>query len=510
MNMRIMRHRRNSFQLPVSFFSEMLLLVALAVLVFPGGRKLIAQQPEMIPDGYTTEEVTTPEGVLFEPSGMDVHPETGVLYVATRRGEVWTYEDGNWNRFAEGLHDPTGLLITKRGHILVGHKPEVTRLIDTDQDGRADVYRSINDSWGLSRNYCEYTHGPVRDRQGNLFVSLNLSDLAGHDGHPGRVKGSLMGHNAAYRGWCIRITPDGKMDPYAYGLRSPAGIGISPEDEVFVTTNQGDWMPFSGLVHIKRNQFYGHPASLQDLEKFEDRDLNEIPNETYDRMRTKPVVWFPYNEISHSPGNPVWDTPERSFGPFDGQIFVGDQTRANVFRIALEKVQGRYQGAVFNFVDHLDSGALRLTFGSDGTSLWVGQTDRGWSSVGGEPFSLHRIMYDGNTVPFSMHHISLTSDGFSVKFTCPANRSVLKKKNVKVSHWTYKYFSEYGSPKVDKQEAPIQSVSVNENGTRAGITLENDLRTDRIYRIHLENLTSQDGEKLEVNNGYYTVNRLRE
>lgn len=493
---------------PVILRPKTLFLLALAIVAFPVGQKLDAQQPETIPDGYRLEQVAMPEDVVFEPSGMDVHPETGVLYVATRRGDVWTNEDEHWNRFAEGFHDPTGLLITKKGHILVGHKPEVTRLIDTNKDGRADVFRSINSSWGLSRNYCEYTHGPVRRDDGSLFVTLNLSDLPG--GHPKRVKGATMGRNAKYRGWAVRITPDGNMDPYAYGLRSPAGVGMSPADELFVTTNQGDFMPFCGLVRIKRDQFYGHPASLKDLEEFKDRDLDDISNERYDEMRATPVVWFPYAELSQSPGNPVWAPTDGSFGPFGGQIFVGDEMLAKVLRISLEKVQGRYQGAVFNFADPMASGALRLRFGPEGESLWVGQTDRGWPSVGSKPFALHRINYDGETVPFSMHHISLTSDGFAVKFTRPANRSALSKTNVKIDHWTYNYSEEYGSPKVDQQQAPIQSVSVNEKGDRARVTLDEDLETDRIYSIQLQNVTARNGDSLAVNTGYYTVKRLRD
>ncbi len=475
---------------------------------------LFASPPETIPDGYHVEDVPLPEGVTLEPSGMDFHPETGVLYVATRYGEVWTYDGGNWNKFAEGLHDPTGLLITKEGHILVGQKPEVTRLIDTDQDGRSDVFRSINHSWGLSRNYCEYTHGPVRDGNGNLFVTLNLSDLWPQPNHPGRVRADgmagVMGRNAKYRGWCVRITPDGKMDPYAYGLRSPSGIGRSPKGEVFVAINQGDWMPYSGLVRIQRNNFYGHPSSLMDHKKFRDRNLDKVPIEKLNEMRTRPAVWFPYGEISHSPGNPVWGTSEGKFGPFQGQIFIGDQTRANVFRVALEKVNGRYQGAVFNFVDHLKSGALRVQFGPEQKALWVGQTDRGWPSVGDKSYALQRIVHDGETVPFAMRNIRLTTNGFTINFTRPVERSSANDSDqYKVEHWGYKYRPDYGTPQVGRTEAPVKSVSIEEEGERVRLTLQRELKTDRIYRIQLNDVVARNGDAPTVDAGFYTVNQLR-
>ena len=38
------------------------------------------------------------------------------------------------------------------------------------------------------------------------------------------------------------------------------------------------------------------------------------------------------------------------FGPFQGQMLVGEFQNASVVRVALEKVNGQWQGAVFPFV----------------------------------------------------------------------------------------------------------------------------------------------------------------
>ncbi len=59
-----------------------------------------------------------------------------------------------------------------------------------------------------------------------------------------------------------RSDRDGHFQPLASGLRSPCGIGVSPEDELFITDNQGDWVADSCLYHIREGNFYGHPASL--------------------------------------------------------------------------------------------------------------------------------------------------------------------------------------------------------------------------------------------------------
>ena len=44
----------------------------------------------------------------------------------------------------------------------------------------------------------------------------------------------------------------------AGGLRTPNGLGWGPEGDLFVTDNQGGWLPASKLVHIKQDRFFNH------------------------------------------------------------------------------------------------------------------------------------------------------------------------------------------------------------------------------------------------------------
>lgn len=50
-------------------------------------------------------------------------------------------------------------------------------------------------------------------------------------------------------------------------------------------------------------------------------------------------------------------------------------------RVFLEKINGEYQGAAFDFRNNFQSGVLRMDFAHDG-SLILGQTNRGWGSAG--------------------------------------------------------------------------------------------------------------------------------
>ena len=462
----------------------------------------VVAEPDTIPDGYSVETIEVPDHITLEVGGLEF-AQDGVLYITTRYGEVWMYDDGNWKKFADGLQHALGIELEDGGkRAFVAQKPELTELVDTDGDRVAEVYRTVTDAWGYSGNYHEFAFGPVRDREGNFYVTLNLSHSK-----VGDVRGSVMSREIRDRGTLVQITPNGTMRTYAYGLRSPAGLSISPGGELFVAGNQGDWMPTSPLLHVEKGKFYGHPASLADHPKFKGRNLDKVPVKEFKKLRERPVLWFPY-DLANSPGTPVYDTKKQDFGPFDGQMFVGDQTKSNIMRVAVEKVKGQYQGVVFNFIDHLQCGIVRATFGPDNESLWVGQTNRGWGSSGSAPYGLQRIAYDGETVPYSIRTIKLSKQGFVARFTHPVDRkAAANPDNYDVTHWRYKYHSNYGSAPTDKTDVKVQSVDVSSDGQRIRLNLP-ELVTGRVYKIQLD-IPSADGTKLTNNTGWYTVNKKK-
>ena len=145
----------------------------------------------------------------------------------------------------------------------------------------------------------------------------------------------------------------------------------------------------------------------------------------YTKLLTPPILYFPHGELASSPGNPVLDLTGGKFGPFAGQIIVGDQTRSNIMHANIEEVDGQYQGAVFNMIDALQSGAIRIHFAPDG-ALWIGQVGRGWRAVGGKEYGLEVIRWDGKTTPFELYSMNITKTGFKVTFTSPATLESLK------------------------------------------------------------------------------------
>ena len=97
-------------------------------------------KPARIPAGYSVEKIETPKGVSLGVGGMEFAPD-GSLILCTREGEVWKYviSSKQWSLFADGLHESLGVWIDpKTGETYVIQRGEITKLIDTNGDGRSD------------------------------------------------------------------------------------------------------------------------------------------------------------------------------------------------------------------------------------------------------------------------------------------------------------------------------------------------------------------------------------
>jgi mono/diheme cytochrome c family protein len=438
---------------------------------------------------------------LFEPTGIAIAKD-GTIVISTRTAGVWRIRDGKWSLFAENAYESLGVWIEddKGDRIVISQKPEITRIIDTDGDGRADVFDTVCDDFGFHGNYHEYTHGPVRDEAGNYYFLLNLS----HDHHnketSWRAGGPFMGSMEGYRGWACRVTPEGKFEPYANGLRSPAGIGFDPEGRLWYAENQGEYVGSSKWVPLEEGKFYGHISGLVSLPGMTPKSP-EIQYPLWKDKLRKGAVWLPHGKLSNSPGNPAWDTTGGKFGSYQGQVFIGDQTLSTLMRIITEKVDGLDQGAVVPFARGMSSGVMRPVFLPDG-SLLLGQTGRGWASNGGRQDALQQIVWDGKTVSADIHGASAAKDGFTLRFTKPLAADVTAEAlaaKFKLMSWFYTNDSKYGSPQHDKRDETLAGVDIS--GDRLSVTVrpadfgKGDKWIDRIYHIHLTDTAGLFGDE---------------
>lgn len=462
-----------------------------------GYRLQAARQSSLAEEQYwRLAEIPLPEGVMIEGGGLDFLPD-GRLAVCTRRGFVYLVDglaaddpsQATFQRFASGLHEPLGLGVID-GQVLVVNRGEVTRLLDTDGDDAADRFETVSNAWGISGNYHEYAYGLPQDEAGNLYVALNLT-----------FGGGPPASEVPYRGCVVRITPEGDLEPVACGLRSPNGIGRNAEGDIFVTDNQGDWVAACPLYHVEPGRYFGHPSSRHwygSLVGNKPLRGDEQP------PRTLPAVWFPYEELCQSATDIVCDTTDGRFGPFAGQLLVGEMTKGLVARVQLEKVNGKFQGTCFLLRRGL--GAVnRLTFGPDGR-LYFARVNRGWGG-GGLGEGLARLEFTGRT-PLEIERVHLKRDGFVLHFTTPlAAGEGDSADDYALRQYAYNYWETYGSPAIDRETIAVERVLVADD--RRSVRLwATSLKEGKVCHIAAGDLVDEQGQHLLHRDAFYTLNEL--
>ncbi|MEM6916645.1 MAG: hypothetical protein AAF491_08785, partial [Verrucomicrobiota bacterium] len=291
----------------------------LAVLPFPA----TADSP------WTVESVSFEKTVDQQIGGIDVLPD-GRVFVCFHEGEVRLYdpEAKEWSIFAKGLHEPLGIHAESESSVVVVQRPEITRISDTDGDGKADRFRTISDQFGMSGNYHEFAFGPIQDPDGNWIVALNVAsngagireeirgtfldlglpreDFYVDDWKTVKKAAGRMYARVEWRGCIVTIDNEtGEITPFAYGFRSPNGIGFDAQGRLYASDNQGDWRGTSPLYHVEKGEFYGHPASIPYMPDYNGPAPLEIPIEELEEMRTPAAIWFPHGTMANSPTEPI-------------------------------------------------------------------------------------------------------------------------------------------------------------------------------------------------------------
>jgi len=464
-----------------------------------------------------------PDDLALEVSGIAVLDDQSIA-VAIRKGEVWfldgVYDDPpsqvKYHRFANALHEPLGLF--RAGDTFYSaQRSELTAMRDTDGDRVADEYRTVAKGWGVTGHYHEYAFGPKIDGTGNLWVTLNIG-MGLADKQLGRTAPNAPFNykQGRWRGWAMQIKPNGEMIPVAAGLRSPSGIGSNAAGDMFYTDQQGNWVATNALHHLRPGAFYHHAESLasMNLPGSTIHDVAEVPDglplaDAIGRMPQlkPPAVWFPYKKMGQSATDIVLDASDGKFGPFQGQLFIGEFTQAGVQRVFLEKVGGEYQGACFPFRRGFASAVLRLAQGTDG-SMFVGLTNRGWSSLGPASHGLQRLVWTGKT-PFEIREMRAKPNGFELVFTKPVDRaSASRPESYSLRSYSYLFHSTYGSDEIQQQDLAVRAAKVSENGLRVELQVAG-LRELFVHELVVHGVRDAAENQPPLHaEAYYTLNRI--
>ncbi|PQA56847.1 PA14 domain-containing protein [Siphonobacter curvatus] len=385
-------------------------------------------------------------------------------------------------RIAYGLAEPLGLKVVDN-EIYVMQKQELTKLVDSDKDDLIDEYQTVCNGWKVSANFHEFAFGLVyKDGYfyGTLATAINPGGASTQPQIPDRGKVVKINRN------------DGSFSLIASGLRTPNGIGLGVDNEIFIADNQGDWLPANKIVHLQTGAWYGSRSV----------DFAGTAN----AKETLPVVWLTQDEIGNSPSQPA----TLNVGPYQNQMIHGDVTHGGLKRVFAEKVNGAYQGVVFRFTQGLEAGVNRLAWGPDG-SLYIGGVGStgNWGQTGKLGYGLQKLTFN-NTPAFEMLAVRAKPKGIEIEFTEPLKEgSGQSASDYTIRQWWFKPTADYGGPKLDDQRLAIKTVQVSADRKKVFLELPGMQSKHVVYvRLNRNTILSTTGMKLWTTEAWYTMNTI--
>ncbi|HYE17261.1 MAG TPA: hypothetical protein VEA69_02395 [Tepidisphaeraceae bacterium] len=456
---------------------------------------------------YPLVNVPMPVDGVMEAGSVLMLPD-GRLAVGTRRGDIYlaTGAAANppapvWTLFSTGQTEILGLA-WRDGTLYATQQSEVTRVRDTNGDGKADRFETVSDAWAWGGEH-EYTFGSAFDRDGAIWTVHGLTGSYTSD--------------RPFRGWAMRHWADGRSEPVCSGLRSPSGIAFNPAGDAFCTESQGPWNAAGSLKHLKPGGFLGHPAGNKWYElalKMGPRPAEPTGGETgrrhldADRIPqfVPPAVIFPYKKMGQQATAVMLDESGGKFGPFAGQFFVVDYTLSIVMRADVERVNGVYQGACFPFRQGFATGLIGATL-TDGGQLFAGGSKRGWPVRGLADKAFQRLDWSGKT-PFEVQTMRATPDGFVLRFTAPVDaKTATDPASYALETFTHRYSGGYGGPEIEQADRRIVSATPSPDGMSVRVVVD-QLARGHVHEMRLAGVRDRAAQPLLHDVAYYTLNEI--
>ena len=373
----------------------------------------------------------------------------GRLAFTSLRGQVWIADDQDKDGipdaltlFAEGLAAPYGIQ-ADGSSILVSHKPEILRLRDTNQDGRADEFDVFASGWGFSDDYHDWTTALARDQNGDYFVGLG-SDYS---------QNNRPADNDRWRGTILKVNSAGTITPIAFSMRFPMGLAFDSQNRLFATDNQGVQNTFNEINHIIEGKHYGVPSRHE--------TVKEVVAET-------PALMIPH-PWTRSVNSITFFPKDYAISELAGHGVGCEYDTRCLIRFTVQDVNGTMQGASYRFSlpDQPGGGGnfvgpVASAIGPDG-GLYIGSIwDSGWQ--GGTNTGTIERMVPAQRMPNGIREIRATAQGFEVSFFHPVTAS----KATDVNNWSLQGYTRswggsYATPDSDRDPVVPSALTVSDD-----------------------------------------------
>ncbi|MBS0205896.1 MAG: hypothetical protein JSS49_23595 [Planctomycetes bacterium] len=393
----------------------------------------------------------------------------------------------------EGLAAPYGVIELppandgKTHRIVVAHKPE---LLELGVDDRSQVLsrKVLATGWGVTDDYHDWACGIARDSTGNLFVGLG-SDYT--------FKNRPI-NKSRWRGDILRISPAGKLDSIARGLRYPTGLAVDDQDRLFCTDQQGVQNTFNELDYIQVGHRYGVP-SRHESEPNAPADLPAIQIPHPWTRSVNGIVWIPE---SHAP-----------LAPIAGQFLGCEHNNHMLIRMSLQTVGDVVQGAVYPFSRLVAPGDPSNFLGplciglSPAGELFVGGLqDGGWAG-GLNLGDIITLVPDGK-LPNGIREIRATRQGFDLEFFHQVDPTLAAQTGqYKISGYTRVWKGDYATPDSGHHTGEVTAVAINADGRTISLTV-NGRKTGFVYDISVGDIGTTAQRTLWPTLGHFTLHRI--
>jgi hypothetical protein len=350
------------------------------------------------------------------------------------------------------------------------------------------------DGWGYTHDYHDWTAGPVRDADGNLFLAVS-SDYSNSGRDPLALK---------WRGKVLKLATNGELTPFAHELRFPMGIAFDAAGRLFVSDQQGVQNTFNEIDHIIEGGRYGVPA--QGDEKSDEGKLPASVQVPHPWTRSVNGIFF---LPVRSPDEPIDD--RNPLHVFAGHGIGCEYNGRFLIRFTTQEVDGQLQGAVYEFTQttwddeaHTFLGPICGGVSPDG-DIYVGSIfDSGWLG-GRNTGEIVRLTPNGQ-LPNGIRRVLAFPYGFRIDFIRPVDLALAARSdNYSISGYTRVWEGAYATPDSGRYEPPIRAVQVSDDGRNVALSVD-DLREGFVYEITC--VIDADDQPLQPRQANYTMNRV--
>jgi azurin len=400
----------------------------------------------------------------------------GRIAVCTLMGDVWivdgvddTLERLVWKRFASGLNQPLGLVVSNDQIHVIG-RDQLTRLHDLNQDGEADFYECLTNEFPTAR--------------GNSFaLTLHQDDQS-----------RFYWFTRSSKFGMTRFTIGSKPEAIATGLRGCNGTGVSPDGSiVFAMPQEGSWQPASGIFEVGKGSYHGFFGPKPEFGK---------------HGYQMPLCFLPRG-IDNSSGDILFVPKDERFGPLAGRMIGTSFGYCEHYLVLREVMEnGQVQGGVVPLPGEFLSGAHRGSFSSKDGHLYIVGTD-GWQSYAQENGSLQRVRWTGGEMLLP-DSVETRKNGLIIRFNEFIDPQSLDVDKVFASQWNYLHSEAYGSPEYSVRQpgitghdpVKIRSLHTLEDGKSIFLEIP-QLHPVMQFHLYLE-LKTRDGRSF-TSDLYYSI-----